>query len=280
MQYVILTLADATLYALLGLAITLVLGLTGLVNFAQGDLMAVGAFGFYYMVHSLGLPLSVGIVVAIFGTGVLAVALERTMFRFTFRIPINGFLISLGLVLVIENILTALTGAGAEQANAFVGGSPSGQTGVVSWQQIITIVTGIVLLGAVELLFRRTRWGLSIRAMSVDRETAASLGTNVNRNVMLIFLLSGAITGVAAALTWGLFPIYSTMGSQYVLFGFAVALLGGAGSATGALVASVIVAVVETVLTAAGQASWESAAAFLVMVAVLLVRPSGLAGVA
>jgi len=278
-QYVFLTLTDAAIYGLLGLAVTLIVGLTGLVNFAQADIMAFSAFTIYLVASVLRAPLLIAVVAGVAVGAVMTFGFERVLFRFTFRTPISGFLISLGLVLVIENSLTYLNGSGAQQARPYVQGSFVflGMPG--QWQELVAILIGGGVLGGVTAVLRWTRWGLNVRAMATDRETAASLGVNVSRNIAIIFGLSGAVSAIAGALIWTLFPIYSTMGSDYILLAFAVALLGGVGSAGGATIASLIVATAQTGLIVSGLSAWESAAGFGVFILVLLIRPAGFAGV-
>lgn len=270
------TLTNFSIYAVLALGISLVFGLTGLINFAHGELMAVGGFVSYAVAASGGLGFVPALLLAMLVVGLLSVGLERAVFRPTLSRPINGFLVSLGLILIIQNALLQVWGSTPKLLEPATAAQLSIGDVRVSAQAVITVLVAVVAVGALMWMLERTRFGLMLRAAAVDRETASHLGVNVRRTVVLVFLISGALAGIGGVLVGGLYPIYPTMGSDYVLKAFAVAILGGLGSVRGAIVASGLVAVAETVVIGAGFVSWSVATSFALMALVLLVRPTGI----
>lgn len=270
------TLTNFSIYCILALGISLVFGLTGLINFAHGELMAVGAFVTYAVAASGGVNYLLALVLAVVVVGGLSVALERSVFRPTLKRPINGFLVSLGLILILQNALLQIWGGTPKLLEPAVSGSFSVAGVRISGQAVLTVVVAAACMVTLLWMLERTRFGLTLRAAAVDRETASHMGVNVKRTVVVVFLISGGLAGVAGVLIAGLYPISPIMGSNYVLKAFAVAILGGLGSVRGAIVASFLVAVSETIVIAAGYVSWSVATSFAIMALVLLVRPTGI----
>jgi branched-chain amino acid transport system permease protein len=270
------TVTNFSIYCILALGISLVFGLTGLINFAHGELMAVGAFVTYVVAASGGLNYLLALVLAMAVVGALSVGLERTVFRPTLKRPINGFLISLGLILILQNGMLSVFGGTPKLLEPAVTGNLTVAGTRISAQAILTVAIAVACMFALLWMLERTRFGMMLRAAAVDRETASHMGVNVSRTVVVVFLISGALAGVAGVLIAGLYPVSPLMGSLYVLKAFAVAILGGLGSVRGAIVASLIVAVAETVVIAAGYVSWSVATSFALMAVVLLVRPTGI----
>lgn len=270
------TITNFSLYCILAVGISLVFGLTGLINFAHGELMAVGAFVTFAIAATGGINFIVALVASVAIVGALSLLLERVVFRPTLKRPINGFLVSLGLILLMQNALLEIWGSTpkildpATSAQIQVGGVQ------ISAQSVLTVVVAGVCMATLLWTIERTRFGLTLRAAAVDRETASHMGVNIRRTVIIIFFVSGALAGIAGTLIAGLYPISPVMGSNYVLKAFAVAILGGLGSVRGTILAAFIVAVSETIVIAAGFVSWSVATSFAIMAVVLLVRPTGL----
>lgn len=274
--YLSTTLTNFSVYAVLALGISLVFGLTGLINFAHGELMAVGGFISYTVAAAGGWGFVRALVLAMLVVGLLSVLLERVVFRPTLSRPINGFLVSLGLILIIQNGLLQIWGSTPKLLEPATGAQLRIGGAQVSAQAALTVGIAVAAIAVLMWTLERTRLGLMLRAAAVDRETASHLGVNVRRTVVLVFAVSGALAGLAGVLVGALYPIYPAMGSDYVLKAFAVAILGGLGSVRGAVVASALVAVAETVVIGAGFVSWSVATSFALMALVLIVRPTGI----
>jgi branched-chain amino acid transport system permease protein len=128
------------------------------------------------------------------------------------------------------------------------------------------------------VLLKQSRWGKALRAVAIDRETAATVGVPVTRYVAAVFVVGTALAGLGGALLLSLFPMSPFSGGSYTIKGFAVAIVGGLGSVSGAVIAAVLLGMVEAIASGYVSPAWANAYAFGAMVFVLLVRPSGLRG--
>ncbi len=275
-QHIVNGLNSGTIYALVAVGITLVFGLTGMVNFAHGELMMIGAYVVYYVAKDGGAKFLLGLVAAIAVVGLLSMASDRLLFRQTFGRPINGFIVSLGLIIIFQNAIIGLEGTSPR----FVGTMVSGVVEIgdvrVSIQRLFAVVLALALLVGMYWVIQRTRFGLALQATAMDREIAGLMGINILRTITLTFLLGGLLAGAAGALVSALAPITPLLGHSYITKGFAVALLGGLGSVKGALAASLLVGMTESLVSALGWSEWVGVSTFALMIAVLLVRPQGL----
>ena len=266
-----------SLYAIIALGITLVFGLVGILNFAQGQLVMLGAFICFSAV-SAGLGYWFGLVAAMVVMGLFGVLLERTVFRRTLDNPMGGLTVSLGIIMIVEN----LTAAAASPDPRFI---PTPIEGVLqlgeltlSAQRLFVLVAGIVIIGAFYLFIRRSSLGRAIRAMAQNRQGAALAGIGVTRISASIFAISSALAGGVGALYAGLYSISPYMGSIPLMKGFIVATLGGLGSIPGAIVAGCLLGIAESFGARYLSASFRDGYGFIVLIATLLILPNGLFG--
>jgi branched-chain amino acid transport system permease protein len=268
----------AAVYALITVGITLVFGLTRIVNFAHGDLMALGCYATYLVARGGGLSFVVGLLAAVVVVGAISLALERGLFRFTLSTPISGFIVSLGLILIIENGLVARFSDTPLSVQPAVNALWT-VAGVTIWsERLLVIGVAVIVFGLLYLVLTRTRVGLALQGASVDREMVALLGIPVGRLIAGVFVLSGILAGVAGALISTVVPITPFIGAAVITKGFAIALVGGLGNVAGALLAAVIIGLLEATVAGLGFGQWIDGSAFAVMILVLLLRPRGIFG--
>jgi branched-chain amino acid transport system permease protein len=148
----------------------------------------------------------------------------------------------------------------------------------VAYQRLLVLGVAIVAFVGLQLFIQRTRYGRAMRAIAQNREAAQVLGVDLARVTMLTFVLSAALTGLAAGLVAPLYLIFPTVGSLLTLKAFAVVVIGGMGNATGALIAAFIVGLAEALGAGYVSVEYRDAIAFLLMIVVLLWRPLGLMG--
>jgi branched-chain amino acid transport system permease protein len=265
------------IYALVALGITVIFGLTGIVKFSIGQLITLGAFLAFAMSDNGRLPFLLAVPLAALSVAALSLLLERFVFRATIHTPINGFIVSLGLILVLQNIMVEGWGTTAHfippvlSKTWVVGGvhMPAND-----WL-IIWITAG--LIASLLLILRTTKYGRAMRACAEDREAAALMGIPVGIVIACTFALGGGLAGIAGGLLGSINTINVYLGQSYLLKGFAVALVGGLGNIEGAVIAAVLVGLTETM--AAGYLShpeWRDGYTFGLMIIVLLIRPTGL----
>ena len=277
LQQLVNGMALASVYALLAVGITLVFGLTGIVNFAHGEFLVIGALIAASAIDA-GMPFIAACLVAAAAAALLGMAVERFLFRPIASEPIRGFIVSLGLIIAMQHIALKFWGseqraidAPLQQVLAF------GEVRISAMRIAVTGAT-VVILALFLYLLSRSRWGRALRAAAIDRETAATVGVPVQRYVAATFIVGSALAGLGGALLLSLFPMSPFSGGSYTIKGFAVAIVGGLGSVSGAVIAAVLLGMVEAIASGYISPSWSNAYAFGAMILVLLLRPGGLRG--
>jgi branched-chain amino acid transport system permease protein len=268
--------ALASLYSLVGIGITLVYGLTRLINFAHGELVMIGALITVYLASEQGLGFYPSALVAIIAVCVLSLVLERVVFRPTIDVPLNGFIASLGLILLLQGAAFKLYGPATNSLDPPFRGVLSMGDVHLAKQRIAVIGITIPILVGFFALLRYTKVGVGVRAVSIDPEAASWVGIPVRKMVAVTFAVGGVLAAVAGALDATLYPVNTLIGGNLVVKGFAVALLGGLGNVAGAVAASLILGLTETFWSGYAAAQWTDAFAFGLIVLVLLLRPQGL----
>ncbi|MCI0849529.1 MAG: branched-chain amino acid ABC transporter permease [Chloroflexi bacterium] len=262
-------------YALVALGITVIFGLTGIVKFSIGELLTLGAFlAFAFWDNNITYFLAVPL--AALAVGAVALVMERAAFRFTLDQPINGFIISLGLILVLQNLIVEFWGTEARTILPPFDGvwEVAGvRMPVQSWF-VVWVTVGII--GTLFAGLRFTRYGRAMRACAEDREAAALMGIPVDRVIAGTFVLGGVLAALAGALLASIFAIHPYIGAQFLLKGFAVALVGGLGNVEGAVVAAIMVGLIETMGAGYLAPEWRDGYTFSLMILILLLRPRGL----
>lgn len=262
-------------YALVALGITVIFGLTGIVKFSIGELLTVGAFlAFAFWDNSITFFLAVPL--AALAVGALSFGLERTAFRFTVEQPINGFIVSLGLILVLQNLVVEVWGGDPRAISPALTGIWEVGGVRMPMQSWLVIWVAVGLIATLFLGLRYTKYGRAMRACAEDREAAALMGIPVEWVIAGTFALGGALAAIAGGLLASLFPIHPYMGASLLLKGFAVALVGGLGNVEGAVAAAVLVGTTETLGAGYLAPEWRDGYTFALMILILLARPRGL----
>lgn len=277
-----------SVYALVALGFVLIYKSTGYINFAQGDVMAMGAFLVYWFGPGrFGLNFAVAVLLSIVGTALFMVLVEKTVVRrlsqFSHEAVMMG---TLGLGILIRAVLAASFGTDKLSI-----GDPWGSSRVTIAGVALTVssifaiaVTGIVV-GAMAIWFRRSRTGVSIKAMSQDPVAAAALGVNTRWMTVAVWATAGALAVLAGVFLAGYPRAIDPHMGLIALAAFPGAVLGGFDSINGAVVGGVIIGVVQTLVAGyeapfaglIGQ-NFHVIVPWLVLVLVLMIRPQGLFG--
>lgn len=277
LQQIVNGLALASVYSLLAVGITLIFGLTRIVNFAHGEFLVIGGL-VAYTCMTLAVPYSLVLLVAAVAMGIAGYFTERFLFRPIVNEPIRGFIVSLGLIIALQHAALKIWGdeqhavdAPLQQVLSF------GEVRISAMRILVTIATCVVL-SVFLVALKRSRWGKALRAVAVDRETAATVGIPVTSYVAAVFIVGTALAGLGGALLISLFPMSPFSGGSFTIKGFAVAIVGGLGSVSGAVIAAILLGMIEAIASGYISPAWANAYAFAAMIFVLLVRPSGLRG--
>ena len=290
LQQLINGLAVGGIYALVALGYTMVYGVLKLINFAHGDIFTIGAYLGMTLLVSGGLSgsmtpvLAVGLVVIIvFGlVALLGVALERVAYRPLRKANRLAAVVSaLGASIVFQNAVMLIYGARVyvypENLIPTLTFNIFGLN--VPLMRVIVIVSSLVLMLALYAFINRTRMGTAIRAVAIDQGAARLMGINVDRVISLVFFIGAGLGGVAGVMVGTYYgQIDFTMGWSYGLKAFTAAILGGIGSIPGAMIGGLLLGVIEALGASYLAMAWKDAIAFLVLILILIIRPTGLLG--
>lgn len=287
LQLVVAGLALGARYALVALGFVVIYRATGVINFAQGGLVALGAYLTYHFNQRVELDFAVSVLIALALCGLAGVLVERLLLRHMVGQPAFAvIMVTIGLLFVIEQLIPTLWGYEAHNLGDPWGVETRDVASLsVAVRDLWTLGLAAIALGGFFLLDRYTRYGLAMRATALDQEVALAQGISARR----VFALSWAIAGVVAALAGvtlasGAAAVNPTI-SFIALAAFPAMILGGLDSPLGAVIGGMVIGVTQT-LTAGYQpehAAWLGAnfhvvMPYVVMVLILLVRPYGLFG--
>ncbi|MGI8608880.1 MAG: ABC transporter permease [Candidatus Dormibacteria bacterium] len=265
----------AGIYILVAMGLSLVFGLTRIVNFAQGEFVTLGAFATWTLVQ-FHVPLPLALLLAGIGVGLGSELLDLGVFRRTLSRPINGFIVSLGLIVALEAAYAIIWPGAVYSIAPFLPGAWRLGTVVFVKERVFLVAITAALCVMLFIFLERTHYGRGIRALSEDRTSAQVLGVRVGRLISVTFIIGSALAGLAGGLLGTIFPFGPFFGSAFLLKGFAVAIVGGLGNIRGVVIAALLLALAETMGGAYISLAWSYAILLVVMVAIILWRPYGL----
>ncbi|MCC6608097.1 MAG: branched-chain amino acid ABC transporter permease [Burkholderiales bacterium] len=281
LQILIWGLVVGSIYMLLATGLTLIFGVMKIVNFAQGELMMWGAFLTFLLARWLEVNPYAALAGSALLVGLAGVAIERFGFsRIRGTAKINEIFLSIALILVLQNTLARVfvpyfreyAQIRTPYATEFF------DLGVINLRYDFVILIGLawaLMLGLGYFLYR-TAVGRDLRATSQNRSAAMLMGIDVRRVDMLCFCIGAALAAVAGSLYGVINPFSPYAGTIAAIKAFAVIILGGLGSVTGAVVGGLLYGVVESVATFFLGGSWRDAIAFVLLIVVLMLRPEGI----
>ncbi len=265
-------------YALLGIGLTLIFGLMNVVNFAHGEFYTLGAYAAFATLGLLGLPFLAAIPAAIAVGVALGALCERVLLR-----PLRGesidsvMLVMIGLWIAMQNTELLVWGGVAKSIPHPFATRPlvAGPLGVAPLR-LFVFVTAIALIVGAQLVIHRTRLGRAMRATFQDADTAALMGVRIGRIHTATFALGSGLAAAAGALLGPIFLVYPSMGDLASLKAFSVVILGGLGNVAGATAGGLLLGVAEELGAGYVSSGYRDAVGFVIIILVLLLRPSGL----
>lgn len=265
-------------YALLGIGLTLIFGIMRVVNFTHGELYALGAYMVYFFAMVLGVNFFLALVVAVLIGIAVGGLIELVLLRRLRGASIDTtMLVMIGAWIIMQNSeQLAWSGVAKSIVTPFpqeplVLGPVS-----VSWTRVFVFVVAALLIVGTHLLIQRTRLGKAMRATFQDRDTAALMGVNINAVYTATFALGSGLAAAAGALLGPVFVVTPTMGNLAALKAFAIVILGGLGNIKGATIGGFILAFAEEIGAGYLSSGYRDAMGFLLIMVVLLFRPTGL----
>lgn len=270
-------LVTGSVYSLVALGLTLIYGTMQVPNFAHGHLYMLGAYATFSLVAFAGVHYWAATAAAMIVLALLGVALEWIVFRPLRHAPhLNSMIAAVGVMLLLEGIAQRIWGEDFRRMTSPYDHVVNMAGVPVTAHRLVLIAAAAMLMAMLLLFLTRTRAGFAIRASAQDREGALLVGIDVDRVTMGTFALSAAIASLAGSLIAPITLIYPAMGALVTLKAFAIVVLGGMGSVTGALVGGYLLALAENLGGTYISADYRDLVAFLVLVLVFAFRPSGL----
>lgn len=267
------------IYSLVALGLTLVFGILEVPNFAHGAFYMVGAFMSYLLMTSLGMNYWIAMLGSAIILAILSVIAERLVFNPLRNASLlHPMVAAIGLLLFIEAGAQVLWGADFRRMPTPYGGVVHIFGATAPIQRLLIIAGAFVLMLALHLFLTRTTTGSSIVATAQNREGAALMGIDANRVSMMTFAISGVLVAVAATLFSPIALVFPAMGNLVVMKAFVIIILGGMGSIPGAIVGGLIIGFAEAFAAFYISTDYKDIVAFVLLVAILSVRPQGLFG--
>jgi branched-chain amino acid transport system permease protein len=263
------------LYATVAVGLTLVFGIMGILNFAHGQMVMLGAYVAFYCVTA-GWGFWPGLALAAISMALFGLILERLVFRHTLTDHMAGLTVSLGIIMVVENLAAFVFTPDHRTFDPPLAGSVHFAGMTLPAQRLLVLVLVLVLVGAFYLFLQKTRFGKAIRAMGQNRIGAALVGVQITHVTAMVFAIGSAMAGAAGVLYGSLFAITPYMAAGPLMKGLILTVLGGLGSVPGAVAAGFLLGLAESFGSRYLSASFRDGYGFILMIVALLYFPTGL----
>jgi branched-chain amino acid transport system permease protein len=279
-QLLINGLAMGCIYALIALSLVMIYKSVGIINFAHGELVMLGAYGGVTTAHFLGLSLSLSFLTTLVAMGIFGFLFQLGVYKPLQDKPFLTILMStLGISIALQHLAMLIWSPYPHIIKPFWGSTPIRTMGIhILPQNILIFITTSVVLLLLYILFAKTNLGWMMLATAQDRETARLVGIRVNRLTALTFIIASAVAATAGFLVAPLFVVTTDVGFAAMLKAFASTIVGGFGSLPGAVLGGFFVGLVETFVAGYVSTAYKDVVAFLIIIFVLLFFPQGFLG--
>jgi branched-chain amino acid transport system permease protein len=285
-DFLIVGLSIGVVYGIVALGISLIYSGLDIVHFAHGEIFMLGAFIGLFFFNAVGLPYPIALVSAMIVTAVVGVFIERVFYRRLTRAGggytvagMGMIIVGFGMAIILQNIAFLVWGATSFGYDPIYG--PPVELGGISlprsylWISVVAISLMVIL----HLFLKHSKLGLAVRAVAANKEIASLMGINVPLMISVIFGVACALGAAGGVLIGPINFVSVEMGYLMLIKAFSAAVIGGFGSLPGAIVGGVIVGVTETFGAAYISGSHKDIYAFILLIIVLMIRPSGIMGV-
>lgn len=269
------------LYGMVTLGLVLTFSVIGLVNFAHGDLFMLAGYTFFILLNlPIKLPYVVVAVLVIALTALYAAVIERIAIQPIIRRSWRTHAITtIGLSIILQNAALAIFSSDPRQTPTALSSLIISPFGIrMSVQRVIILVVAVAVFVGLQLFVKYTKFGKTMRAVSQNKDMCQVVGIDVRRVALATFALGGAITGLAAALITPLQSVTNNMGSMLTIKSLAAIVMGGMGQVNGAIYASFLMGIVESIFGGYVSFAYKDVVSFGLFVLVLLILPRGLFG--
>jgi len=268
----------AMAYVLVALGLTLIFSIFEIINFAHGEFYMLGAYVAYLALGAWGLPYVVALLTSIVCVAMAGLVAERLVFRHLRGKTLNAFIVSLGLLGVMQAAAQLAFGVQDKSVPSAFSGIVRVGGIVMSFERLAVMVAAAGLIVALYAFLEHTRTGRAMRATAQDADAAALLGVNIEAVSAFGFAVGCGLAGASGALLAPIFSVSPSMGALPVVKAFIIIIIGGMGSLPGAVLGGLLLGAVEGVGTLFFSSAAVNLLGFLMVIAILLLRPRGLLG--
>lgn len=281
-SYLVNGISLGSIYALIALGYTMVYGIAKMLNFAHGDIIMVGGFTVFTAMSTEWCPVWLSVVIGIIVCTLLGVVVEKVAYKpLRNASPLAVLITAIGVSYLLQNVALIIFGSASQSFTSVVKNvAPVTIGGVtISMETIISIVVSVIIMICLTFFINKTKAGKAMLAVSEDKGAAQLMGINVNSTISLTFAIGSALAGVASVLLCSSYPQISPYtGSMPGIKAFVAAVFGGIGSIPGAMIGGILLGVIENLSKAYISSQLSDAIVFLVLIVVLIVKPTGIMG--
>lgn len=272
-----------SVYAIIALGYTMVYGIAKMLNFAHGDVIMVGGYVLYELINTAGVNPWVSIIIAMVATTLIGVVVERVAYKPLRKAPSLAVLITaIGVSYLLQNVAQLIFSSNPRNFDSKLDfGTISLADGelVIKGYTIVTIVVCILIVIGLSLFIKKTKAGRAMLAVSEDKDAARLMGINVNNTIALTFAIGSGLAAIASLFMFTTSPsLIPTSGSMPGIKAFVAAVFGGIGSIPGAFIGGILLGVIENLGKKYVSGTLANAIVFIVLIVVLIFKPTGLFG--
>lgn len=267
-------------YAMIALGYTMVYGIAKMLNFAHGDIIMVGGYVIYSIMTAFGNPL-LGLVAAVVFCMLLGITVEKIAYKpLRGASPLAVLITAIGVSYLLQSTAQMIFGTAPKMVIVAELGNLELGSLKIPYYIIVTLVCSAIVMIALTLFIKKTKTGRAMVAVSEDRGAAQLMGINVNRIIMITFAIGSALAALAGFFMLMKAPtLTNTLGAMPGIKAFTAAVIGGIGSIPGAMVGGLLLGIVEAVASKSAAISpYTDAIEFLILIIILLVKPTGILG--
>jgi branched-chain amino acid transport system permease protein len=281
LQLTINGLLQGGIYSLISIGLTLIFGVTRIVNFAHGEFLMLAMYATFFLFHFVGVDPYLSILIVTPLLFVLGICSERLVIHPILNAPsFMQIFATVGLSVALQNAALFFWTADYRSVKTTYAGMmvPAGEF-LISFARLMAFLAAIVISYGVFLYLKKTYTGKAIRAVAQNRTAATLMGINIRQIYLFTFGLGTALVGIAGALLMPIYYVFPTVGGLFVLTAFVVVVLGGLGNLTGAFIGGLVIGLVESYSGFYGATQLKEAVYFVIFILVLLLKPSGFYGI-
>lgn len=282
-SYLLNGISLGSVYAIIALGYTMVYGIAKMLNFAHGDVIMIGSYVVFVAVNRTGLPVPVSILLSAAVCTILGVVIERVAYKpLRHASKLAVLITAIGVSYFLQNVALLIFGADTKAFSSVVSMKPiqlaDGQLNI-SGETIVTVAACIVIMVCLMAFIKYSKAGHAMLAVSEDGGAAQLMGINVNGTISLTFAIGSALAAIAGMLLCSAYPSLTPYtGSMPGIKAFVAAVFGGIGSIPGALIGGIVLGIIEILGKAYISSQMADAIVFMVLIVVLLVKPTGILG--